>query len=93
MIDNTGGPSSLVLDSSEQFLYVVSQRLEPDCAKPPVFPCSIPAIANAIHVLRVNTAGKVTEVAPFTPVSSLINGDTTIQGIAVFSGSHENRQF
>lgn len=93
MIDNTGGPSSLVLDSSEQFLYVVSQRLEPDCATPPVFPCSIPAIANAIHVLRVNTAGKVTEVAPFTPVSPLINGDTTIQGIAVFSGSHKNRQF
>jgi 6-phosphogluconolactonase (cycloisomerase 2 family) len=84
MIDNTGGPSSLVLDSSERFLYVVSQRLEPDCAMPPVFPCSIPAIANAIHVLKVNTDGKVTEVGPFTPVSPLVNGDTTIQGIAVF---------
>ncbi len=75
MVDNTGGPSSLALDHSEQFLYVVSQRLEP---------FSIPAISNAIHVLKVGPDGKLSEAAGSpTPLGPFINGDTTVQGIAV----------
>jgi hypothetical protein len=76
MVDNTGGPSSLVLDRSEQFLYVVSQR---------GVPFSIPAISNAIHVLKVGSDGKLTEAAGSpTPLGPFISGDTTVQGIAVF---------
>jgi len=78
MVDNTGGPTSLALDSSEQFLYVVSQRIEP-FSQP---------FSNAIHVLKVGSDGKLTEAAGSpTTVAPFINGNngnTTIQGIAVF---------
>ncbi len=78
MVDNTGGPTSLALDRSEQFLYVVSQRVE-TFSKP---------FSNAIHVLKVGSDGKLTEAAGSpTTVAPFINGnngDTTVQGIAVF---------
>jgi hypothetical protein len=75
MVDNAGGPTSLALDRSEQFLYVVAQRSEP-FSQP---------FSNGIHVLKVGADGKLTEAAGSpTPVGPFINGDTTVQGIAVY---------
>ena len=41
--------------------------------------------SNGIHVLKVGADGTLTEVAGSpTPVGPFINGDTTVQGIAVY---------
>ena len=75
MVGNTGGPTQLALDRSEQFLYVLSGRVET---------FSLP-FSNAIHVLQVGSDGKLTEAAGSpTTVAPFISGNTTVQGIAVY---------
>jgi 6-phosphogluconolactonase (cycloisomerase 2 family) len=75
LVNNLAGPGSLALDRSEQFLYVLAQRLE-TFSKP---------FSNAIHVLKVGSDGKLTEAAGSpTTVAPFINGDTTVQGLAVY---------
>ncbi len=75
LVNNLGGVGVLALDRSEQFLYVLAQRLE-TFSQP---------FSNGIHVLKVGADGTLTEVAGSpTPVGPFINGDTTVQGIAVY---------
>jgi 6-phosphogluconolactonase (cycloisomerase 2 family) len=78
MVANTGFPTMLALDRSEKFLYVISERAAPFSQ----------VFSNAIHVLKVASDGKLTEVAgsptSLAPFITGNNGITTVQGIAVY---------
>jgi len=73
LVNNTGAPLSLVLDRSEEFLYVVTTLAGPTST----------AAGNGIHVLKIAADGTLSEVgSPTTvPVSGVI---TRVQGIEVF---------
>ena len=73
MAATTGSPFSTVIDSSDVFIYVSSERASATAA----------AAANAIHTLKVNADGTLSE--PFAPTVLPISGLTRSQGIAVFS--------
>jgi 6-phosphogluconolactonase (cycloisomerase 2 family) len=73
MADTTGAPFSTVIDSSDQFLYVSSERASATAT---------PA-ANAFHTLKVNSDGTLSE--PFLPTVLPIGGTVPVraQGITV----------
>ena len=73
MADTTGNPFSAVIDDSDRFIYV-SSELGSASATP---------AANAIHALKVNADGTLTE--PFAPTVLPISGVARAQGVAVFS--------
>ena len=77
MAETTGNPFSLVLDGSEQFIYVVSERGS----------ATATAAANAFHTLKVNADGTVDE--PFSPTVLPIEGTTAVrvQGVTAV-GAH-----
>jgi 6-phosphogluconolactonase (cycloisomerase 2 family) len=78
-LDNTAGghPFSMVIDSSDQFIYVSGEQ---DTAT------ATPA-ANAFHTLKVNADGTLTE--PFSPSVLPIFGNVPVraQGITVFGAN------
>jgi 6-phosphogluconolactonase (cycloisomerase 2 family) len=73
MADTTGAPFSTVIDSSDQFLYVSSERASATAT---------PA-ANAFHTLKVSSDGTLSE--PFLPTMLPIGGTVPVraQGITV----------
>jgi DNA-binding beta-propeller fold protein YncE len=73
MADTTGAPFSTVIDSSDQFLYVSSERASPTATRK----------ANAFHTLKVNSDGTLSE--PFLPTVLPIGGTVPVraQGITV----------
>jgi len=73
MASTTGNPFSTVIDDSDRFIYVSSEQGSATAT---------PA-ANAIHTLRTNADGTLTE--PFPPTVLPISEVTRAQGVAVFS--------
>ncbi len=66
----SGLPFQLALDGPERFLYVVAKRVSIQ-----------PADANALHVLRVDAAGRLSE-APGSPLRLPVPGTARPQGVA-----------
>ena len=73
MKDTTGAPFSTVIDSSDQFLYVSSERASATATRK----------ANAFHTLKVSSDGTLSE--PFLPAVLPIGGTVPVraQGITV----------
>jgi 6-phosphogluconolactonase (cycloisomerase 2 family) len=72
-LQGMGNSFQLALDSTGQFLHVVTQRAA----------LSLPASANALHVLRVAGDGRLTE-APSSPTVLPVANLVRPQGVAAF---------
>jgi 6-phosphogluconolactonase (cycloisomerase 2 family) len=73
-----GNPFSAVIDESDEFIYV-SNEMSSSAATP---------LANAIHTLKLDANGTLTE--PLPPTVLPITGQARAQGVAVFS-AHQRR--